>query len=81
MHKEACQELRVKNDPGGDSSIKMPGCVCWGSENVPILKDALGIKKKKNILKSSSAYLIPILWSNIKLTCVIPKGNSQSIII
>ena len=29
---------------GGDSSIKMPGCVCWGSENVPILKDALGNK-------------------------------------
>ena len=25
---------------GGDSNIKMPGCVCWGSENVPILKDA-----------------------------------------
>ena len=24
---------------GGDSSIKMPGCVCWGFENVPILKD------------------------------------------
>ena len=29
---------------GGDSSIKMPGCVCWGSANIPILKDALGKK-------------------------------------
>ena len=33
--------------PGGDSSMEMPGCVCWGSENVPILKDALDKKKKK----------------------------------
>ena len=29
---------------GGDSNIKMHGCVCWGSENVPILRDALGNK-------------------------------------
>ena len=27
---------------GGHLSIKMPGCMCCGSENVPILKDALG---------------------------------------
>ena len=67
---------------GGDSSIKMPGCVCWGSQNVPILKGALG--KKKNIdlpiLKGSSAYFIPILWCNIKLKYIIPKGHLQSII-
>ena len=29
---------------GGDSGIKIPGCLCWGSEKVPILKDALGKK-------------------------------------
>ena len=23
--------------PGGDSNMKMPGCVCWVSENLPIL--------------------------------------------
>ena len=36
---------RARSDPrpqGGDSSIKMPECVCWGFENEPILKDALG---------------------------------------
>ena len=27
---------------GGDSCIEMPGCLGWGSENEPILKDALG---------------------------------------
>ena len=66
---------------GSDSSINMPGCVCWGSENVPTLKDALG-KKTKNIpiLKGSSTYFIPILWCNIKLKCIIPKVHSQSII-
>ena len=24
---------------GGDSNMKMPGCVCWVSENVPISND------------------------------------------
>ena len=44
---------------GGDSSVEMPGCVCLGSENVPIMKDALG---KKNIatMKGSSGHFIPI---------------------
>ena len=31
---------------------KKPGCMCWGSENVPILKDALG-QKTITILKGS----------------------------
>ena len=35
---------------GRDSNKKMPGCVCWGYENIPILKEALG-KKKQRILK------------------------------
>ena len=40
---------------GGDSSIKMPRCVCWGSENVPVLKDALS-KKNIPILKGFFTY-------------------------
>ena len=59
---------------GDDSGIKMPGCVCWGSENVPIMKDALG-QKNIPILKGSLAHLIPILWCNIKLKFIIHKGN------
>ena len=35
---------RGEGGGGGDSSIKMPRCVCWGSKDVPILKDALGKK-------------------------------------
>ena len=46
---------------GGTASLKVgPGCVCWGSENVPILKDASG-RKNIPILKGSPAYFIPIL--------------------
>ena len=72
--------VKTRGGGGGvDSSIKMPGCVCWVSENVPILKDPLG-KKNIPILNGSSAYFIPILWCNIKLKCIIPKGHSQSII-
>ena len=26
---------------GGDSNMKMPGCVCQESENIPILNDTL----------------------------------------
>ena len=29
---------------GGDSNIKMPGCVCLVSENRPILNDTLSCK-------------------------------------
>ena len=36
-------------------------CVCWGSENAPILKDAFG-KKICAIFKGSYAHFIPILW-------------------
>ena len=66
---------------GGDSSLTMPGCVCWVSENVHILKDASG-KINIPILKGFSAYLIglPILLCNIKLKCIILKGHSKSII-
>ena len=64
---------------GGDSIIKNAR-MCWGSENVPILKDALGKKKEIPILKGSSAYFIPIIWCNIGLKCIIPKGHLQSII-
>ena len=31
---------------GGRLQHEMPGCVCWGSENVPILKDTLGNETK-----------------------------------
>ena len=52
-------QIKSPGGGGGNSSIKMPGCVCWGSENVPILKDALG-RKNIPILKGSSAYFILI---------------------
>ena len=29
--------------------MKMPGCLCWGSEDVPIMKDAVGKKKLTHI--------------------------------
>ena len=29
---------------GGRLQYEMLGCVCWGSENVPIMEDALGQK-------------------------------------
>ena len=28
---------------------EMPGCLCWGSEKIPIMKDALGKKKKNRV--------------------------------
>ena len=58
----------------------MSGCVYWGSENIPIMKDALG-KKNIPISKVSSSEIITILWCNIKLVklkCIIHKGYSQS---
>ena len=32
---------RVCQPRGGRLQYEMPGCVCWGSENVPIMKEAL----------------------------------------
>ena len=32
------------------------------------------------VLKGSSAYFIPILWCNVTLKCIIPKGHSRSVI-
>ena len=48
------------------------------SENVLIMKNAFG---KNNIprLKGFSAHFIPILWCDIKLKRIFPKGYSQSI--
>ena len=54
------QPSPLRGGGGGGSSIKMPGFVYWGSENVPILKDVLG-KNYIAILKGSSAYVVPIL--------------------
>ena len=49
------QRYRVHcNNP----QYEMPGCVCWGSENVPIMMDASG-KKNIPILKESSATKYP----------------------
>ena len=72
-------EENTRGGGGVDLSIKMPGCVCWGSENVPILRDSLG-KKKNTHIRGFSANFIPILWCNIKLKCINPKGHSQYII-
>ena len=43
---------------GGDSNIKMPGCVCWVSENVPILNGTF-------------AQFIPNFDGNIKMELLI----------
>ena len=58
---KAAKGQSLQHPGGGGGSVKMPGCVCWGSENVPILKYVL-VKKNIPILKGSSAYFIPILW-------------------
>ena len=57
---------------GGGLQYRMPECVCWGSENAPIMKDSVG-KKYKKTLKGFSAHFIPISWSNIMLKCIIHK--------
>ena len=48
----------------------MPGCVCWGSENVPIMNDALGKKTKHNLLKGSYPDYGVILSKDVSLTKV-----------
>ena len=55
--------------------MNMPGCVCWGSENLPILKDALG--KKTTHIEGFLCILHTILLCDIKLKCIIPKGHSN----
>ena len=51
----------------------MLGCVCWGSQNGPILKDDFC----QQIWRGSSAHTIPISWCcircYIKLQCIIYK--------
>ena len=34
---------RARGGGGGGGRLKyeMPGCVCWGSENIPIIKETL----------------------------------------
>ena len=52
LDRSECMSCYIGSYPGGGgghSSIKIPGCVCWGSENVPILKDTLGTKKNTHI--------------------------------
>ena len=64
----------IKNLPwggGGQLQYKNAGMCVMGV----ILKDVFDIKKSTPILKGSSAYFIPILWCNIKLKCIIPKGH------
>ena len=55
----------------------MPGCVCWGSENAPIMKDAFGGKKTYWRDPPHTSY--PYLWCNIKLKGIIHKGYSQTL--
>ena len=62
---------------GDDSGMKcLDVCVCFGSENVPLMKDTFG-KKNILILKVLSAHLIPISWYNIRLQCIIRNGNTS----
>ena len=61
---------------GGDSCIKMPGCVCRGSENVPILKDALGKKKHTHIKGFLCIIHGAILSSNVSFRKVIHNPSS-----
>ena len=49
-----------------DSNIKMPGCVCWGSENAPILNDTSSCKNIP-ILNGFSAQFIHNVDGNIKI--------------
>ena len=41
-----CEKFVARGPRGGGRlHYEMPGCVCWGSEHVPIMKDALGKNK------------------------------------
>ena len=54
------------NSPGGRLHIQMPGCVCWVSENAPILNDTSSCKNIP-ILNGFSAQFIPNFKGNIKI--------------
>ena len=61
-----CQRTVQGKSPGGDSNIKMPGCVCSVSENAPILNDSISCKNIP-ILNRFSAQFIPNFDGNIKI--------------
>ena len=46
--------------PGGRLQYEMPGCVCWGSQNAPIMKDALCQKHThiEGILSTLNTHII-----------------------
>ena len=67
-----CSVWQGLETPGGRLQCEMPGCVCWGSKNAPIMKDALC--QKNTHIEGILSTLIPILWCNIKLNCIIHKG-------
>ena len=58
----ACLHPRRRGPGGGGGGLQheIPTCMCRGSENVPIMKDAYG-HKNIPILKGSSAHFNPIL--------------------
>ena len=54
-----CSSPKLRTGPGGGGGAlhyEMPGCVYLGSENVPIMKDALG-QISYPLLKGSSAHV------------------------
>ena len=63
---------------GGGLLYEMPGCVCWESENVPIMKDALG-KKQKTYRTDPQHALYPyygvILSANVSFIKVIDNTS------
>ena len=68
--------------PGGDGRgvghcLKCLDVCVGGPKMHPLRKRPLVPKKDKPILKGSSAHFIPILSYNIKLKCIIHKGNSK----
>ena len=58
----------------GDSNIEMPGCLCWVSENVPILNDTLSCQNIP-ILNGTFAEFIPNFDGNIKMEILTYRYN------
>ena len=52
-----CMCIRIPGE-GGDSNIKMSGCLCWVSENAPILNETSSYKNIP-ILNGFSEQFIP----------------------